>query len=181
MNLSNLHLGEPQTIVLIGFVVIALLIAIAFVIIGINSRKDVEYEQVTQFGYWLRKRWFILLLVVLSLQVGIALAFMPYSVADTPDVNIAIKGYQFNWAIDEPKVKAGSVAEIAVTTADVTHGVGLYDPDGHLLASVQAMPGYTNRFEVKLDKPGRYRIACMEYCGIGHHKMINQLDVGKDW
>jgi cytochrome c oxidase subunit 2 len=64
-----------------------------------------------------------------------------------------------------------------VTSADVNHGFGLYDPDGELLGSVQAMPGYTNHLDLRLDKPGQYLVACLEFCGLGHHEMASQFEV----
>ena len=27
------------------------------------------------------------------------------------------------------------------------------------------------------DEPGTYRILCLEYCGVGHHRMVAQLEV----
>ena len=53
-----------------------------------------------------------------------------------------------------------------VTSIDVNHGFGLYDPDGHLIGSVQAMPGYHNQLDLTLDEPGVYRIRCLELCGL---------------
>ena len=33
------------------------------------------------------------------------------------------------------------------------------------------MPGYVNRLRLRLDKPGRYKVLCMELCGMQHHEM----------
>ena len=43
-----------------------------------------------------------------------------------------------------------------VTSVDVNHGFGVYDPNGRLIGSVQAMPGYTN--ELELDLPPARRV-----------------------
>jgi cytochrome c oxidase subunit II len=64
-----------------------------------------------------------------------------------------------------------------VTSADVNHGFGLYDPGGRLMGSVQAMPGYTNRLALTLEHAGRYTVACLELCGLEHHRMMRQLVV----
>lgn len=170
-------MGGPQSVLIIVFSLIVVIIAAIFVAVALSSRGEVEYERVSKVGYWIRKRWLILLISVAVIQVGISTAFLPYSTSAKPDVVVKVAGYQFNWTIDKPRIPAGSLARFDVTSSDVNHGIGVYDPDGELLASVQAMPGYTNRFELKLTKPGRYVIACLEFCGIGHHKMLSKIEV----
>ncbi len=59
-----------------------------------------------------------------------------------------------------------------VTSADVNHGFGIYDPQGTLLGQVQAMPNYTNHLPFYFSRIGRYTIRCLEYCGIGHPAML---------
>jgi cytochrome c oxidase subunit 2 len=39
------------------------------------------------------------------------------------------------------------------------------------------MPGFTNHLDLRLDKPGSYLIACMEFCGLGHHVMASRFEV----
>jgi cytochrome c oxidase subunit 2 len=65
-----------------------------------------------------------------------------------------------------------------VTSRDVNHGFGVYDPQGHLIAQVQAMPDYVNYLEVTFHQPGRYTVRCLEYCGIGHAMMEKTISVG---
>lgn len=180
MNIPDLSMGGPQVVLLTVFVFITVAIASVFVVIALASRKDEPYEKVTKVGYFLRRYWLILLIVLATVQVSISTVFMPYAKSATPDVVIKVTGYQFNWSIDTPRVKAGSLAQFNVSTSDVNHGIGLYNPSGELLASVQAMPGYTNKFQVKLDQPGKYLVACMEYCGLGHHKMLKNLEVVRE-
>ena len=74
-------------------------------------------------------------------------------------------------------VPAGTLIEFRVTTLDVNHGFSLYAPDGHLVAQTQAMPGYLNRLRVTLDEPGTYTVLCLEFCGMGHHRMRGVIEV----
>ena len=39
------------------------------------------------------------------------------------------------------------------------------------------MPGFTNVIRHTFTTPGTYRIRCLEYCGLGHHAMVSQLNV----
>lgn len=177
MTIPSLSPGAPQTVLLIVFVLIAVILVAIFAAIALNSRKDVPTEEVVKKGYAIRRWWLVALVVLLVTQVAISLAFMPFRTDGSADVVVKVDGYQFNWNIDKPRVPAGSLTQFDVTSSDVTHGIGLYNPAGELLASVQAMPGYTNSFEVALDKPGKYLVACLEYCGLGHHKMLRQIEV----
>ena len=39
------------------------------------------------------------------------------------------------------------------------------------------MPGVTQRFVITFSRPGIYKLRCMEFCGIDHHKMQSELKV----
>jgi cytochrome c oxidase subunit 2 len=39
------------------------------------------------------------------------------------------------------------------------------------------MPGYINQVRYTFTKPGRYRVLCLEYCGLVHHDMTANLRV----
>ena len=66
-----------------------------------------------------------------------------------------------------------------VTAGDVTHGLGVYSPEMRMIGQTQAMPGYSNALELTLDKPGAYRLLCMEYCGLAHHAMVSEITVSE--
>lgn len=179
LSIPNLSMGGRQAVLIAVFLVIALIILGVFITIAVASEGSKTYEQVSKVGYAIRTYWFIILLALAVTQVSIAAAFTPYKTDANPDVVLKVTGYQFNWTFDaEPEpIKAGSLVRFEAATSDVTHGVGVVDPDGKMLASVQAMPGYTNKFDLRLKKPGTYLVACMEYCGIGHHKMLSNFEV----
>lgn len=95
--------------------------------------------------------------------------------AGQPTINVT--GGQWYWRIDNVSVPRGVPVTFNVRTADVTHGFGVADADGRLLFQVQAMPGYVNRVAWTFDKPGTYRVVCLEYCGVAHHAMLTQFTV----
>jgi cytochrome c oxidase subunit 2 len=90
---------------------------------------------------------------------------------------VDVVGRQFSFSVDPDSVPVGSRVRFSVTSADVNHGMGVVDPDGKLVGSVQMMPGYTNRLDMTVTKPGRYRFLCFEYCGLAHHAMEGGLTV----
>jgi cytochrome c oxidase subunit 2 len=53
----------------------------------------------------------------------------------------------------------------------------VYDPEGTMVFQTQAMPGYVNQVRYTFTKAGKYRVLCMEYCGLVHHDMISDIEV----
>jgi cytochrome c oxidase subunit II len=90
---------------------------------------------------------------------------------------VEIGSRQFAWEVNPREVQAGTPLEFRITADDVNHGFGLYDPDDKLVFQVQAVPGKVQKEFDTLTKPGRYRIICLEFCGVGHHVMLGQLTV----
>lgn len=122
-------------------------------------------------------------LVVAMLLFGAAVTYgsldvWPHSIARGGDVQtLNVTGIQWFWEVDTTRIVTGRPVVFNVHTQDVNHGMGVYDADYHLLFQVQAMPGYLNRVQHTFDKPGTYRILCMEFCGIGHQDMIAEFTV----
>jgi len=174
----SLHYGDPRIAIGIVFVVLALLLACAFVVIGIQAGTEVDFQRVYNVAYWLRKRWLALLLVIGVLVVGISLFDLPYASGGSAGRTLVkVTGGQFFWSLAPAQVPAGTRIRFDVTSIDVNHGFGLYDPHGHLIGSVQAMPGYHNKLDLTLSQPGVYRIRCLELCGLNHSTMEGSFTV----
>ena len=168
----HLHYGDPQIAIGVVFAVIALLLASAFVVIGLQAGSDVAAERVHRVGYWLRKRWLAFLVVIGVLVIGISLLDLPYATGGAAGRTVVkVTGGQFFWSLVPDSVPAGTRVRFDTTSVDVNHGFGLYDPHGHLIGSVQAMPGYHNELDLTLSEAGVYRIRCFEYCGLNHSTM----------
>ncbi len=174
----SLHYGDPQIAIGIVFAGLALLLACAFVVIGVQAGSEASEERVHLVGYWLRKRWLALLVVIGVLVVGISLFDLPYATGSaTGRTVVKVIGGQFFWSLQPDKVPVGTRVRFDVTSVDVNHGFGLYDPRGHLVGSVQAMPGYHNELDLTLSEPGVYRIRCLELCGLNHSTMESTFTV----
>ncbi len=168
----GLRYGEPQVAIGAVFAGLAVVLAVLFLAIGVQAGSDVAAERVQRVGYWLRKRWLALLVVVGVCVVGISLTDLPYaSGAAKGRTVVHVKGGQFYWLLSPAQVPAGARVRFDVTSLDVNHGFGLYDPHGHLIGSVQAMPGYHNELDLTLTDPGTYPIRCLELCGLNHSTM----------
>jgi cytochrome c oxidase subunit 2 len=174
----SLHYGDPQIAIGAVFAALALLLAGAFVLIGVQAGSEVSFERVHRVGYWLRKRWLALLLVLGVIVVGISFFDLPYASGGAAGRTVVkVTGGQFFWSLAPNRVPAGAKVRFDVTSIDVNHGFGLYDPHGHLIGSVQAMPGYHNRLDLTLAQAGVYRVRCLELCGLNHATMEGSFTV----
>jgi len=174
----SLHYGHPQIALGAVFAGLALAWCIAFLVIARQGGTDIGYEHVHDVGYWLRNRWLAVLVVLGVLVVGISLFDLPYASGSAAGrTTVKVTGGQFFWSLQPPQVPAGTPVRFDVTAVDVNHGFGLYAPDGHLIGSVQAMPGYHNELDLTLDRAGVYAIRCLEYCGLNHSTMETTFKV----
>lgn len=141
------------------------------------TREPVPYTRVQRLGYRIRGRWLALLALLVPPVVGLGIIASPAVGGSDGRVGIDVVGRQFSFTVEPPSVPVGTRARFTLTSADVNHGMGLVDPSGVLIGSVQMMPGYENRLDVTLSKAGTYRLLCFEYCGLAHHAMQATLTV----
>lgn len=117
--------------------------------------------------------------------VGMAIALAtllpwPHAVPAGPAVvPVHVRASMWAWEVDRTSLPIGAPVVFHVTSADVNHGFGVFDPGGRLLFQTQAMPGWVNKVAWTFTEPGRYRVLCLEYCGLVHHGMTTELEVGR--
>lgn len=163
--------------VLIGFLVIAGVILLVMAAIARTThRPTLEQSQVTLPGYALRRGWLWVLAAVAVVSLGISLPAFPYPTAQEHVRHYTVIAMQYGFQ-SPPVIPLNTPVVFDVTSRDVNHGFGIYDPAGRLYAQVQAMPLYVNHLPVHFRTPGHYTIRCMEYCGIAHAAMQGAFDV----
>lgn len=164
--------------------VMALCIVAVALFVGFRARAEVSGGNAPV--YRVRKYYAAVLIVMLAGVLLLTLsrvAYTDYSSA-TPAVRVSVTGRMWSWTMqrsDAPPgelvLPVGKVIEFEVTAADVNHGFGIYDDDGHIIGQTQAMPRYTNHLRLVFDKPGRYHVVCLEYCGLVHQTMMSEFTV----
>ena len=137
--------------------------------------------------YRVRKYYAVALVAALAGALAFTLPRTPYAAyaALEPAVRVEVTGAMWAWQMKRGGAEtaaslvlpAGKLIEFNVTAADVNHGFGVYDDQGHLLGQTQAMPGYVNDLRMVFDAPGTYHVLCLEYCSVGHHFMFSEFTV----
>ncbi len=172
--------GEFQTLVALLFAGIALALALFFAFAARQAGREIPFERVRDAAYRARPFWLAFLALGFTGVLCASLFFLPYNREAEASASVKVIGGQFYWSMTPETVPAGAEVSFEVTSADVNHGFGVYDPQGELLGSVQAMPGYTNEMVLRLDEPGSYLVSCLEFCGVKHHEMTREFEVTAD-
>lgn len=155
-------------------------VALTFIYVIAHSGKQADPGQVTRKAYAIRRWWFGALLLL-----GAAVAYAtlsPFPVSEqrarsqTAQVVDAV-ARQWSWELSQTRVKAGTPVQFNVSSLDVNHGFAIYGPNDRILTQAQAMPGYTNRLLYTFHEVGKYRVMCLEYCGLAHHAMVAEFEV----
>ncbi|HKH81666.1 MAG TPA: hypothetical protein VKA03_08685 [Methylovirgula sp.] len=157
----------------------------AAVFVGVAAGAQVplaNYGPAIARAYRLRVWLFALAMIVLVGANYRTLGEMPYVSNLTEPSAVAVKrvdatGEQWAWTVTPNTFHVGQTVEFYVTSKDVNHGFGLYDPEMHIVAQTQAMPGFTNVLRYTFTEPGTYQVLCLEYCGLAHHEMKTEINV----
>lgn len=118
-----------------------------------------------------------------SVAVGVVVTIVslrPWPHAATASTVAAVinaTGSMWSWDIDNKDIPAGTAVVFRVTSKDVNHGFAVADAEGVILFQTQGMPGYINQVEYTFSKPGNYQVLCLEYCGLAHHAMRDEIKV----
>lgn len=161
------------------FLVVAGLAIVAMLFLGnYRSHEPLPQEAVTSRGYVLRRYWFWIVLVVAIATFAITIPFFPYPRASAANgvKHFSVVAEQYGFVVSTA-IPLNVPVIFDVTSKDVNHGFGIYDPAGAIVGQVQAMPDYVNHLPMTFTVPGHYTIRCLEYCGIAHASMQAGFDV----
>lgn len=168
-------------------VTLALMIVVmsAFVFVAWNASKGGgEYAPIQAVAYQIRSVFFWTL-VVAGIPITIVTTLdLPFAATRGDftgvDKQVDVTGHQWYWAVSDSSASVGDTVVFNVGAADVTHGLGIYDEQMRMLGQTQAMPSYSNSLKLTFDKPGTYKLMCMEYCGVAHHAMVSEFTVSEN-
>ena len=156
------------------------LVALVFVVVLVHAGRPPLPETAQKKAHAIQLWWFLALLGLGSVMAFRTLRPFPIAAQHVQSRGaqiVSATGHQWAWELSRNRVDAGTPVEFDVTGADVNHGFAIYGPEDRILTQTQAMPGYTNRLLYTFTRPGKYRVMCLEYCGLGHHSMVAEFEV----
>ncbi len=105
------------------------------------------------------------------------------ALSPNPALVVRATAFQWQWRFEYPGsgidvvgtpgrmpqmvIPAGETVRVELFSADVDHA--FYVPQ--FLLKRDAIPGYPNRFDFRVEQPGLYRGECAEFCGLDHAAM----------
>ena len=170
-------MGSTAVLIAIAYglvTVVAVGVAVVIASSTIGSRPAVHPERLAH-----RERtWLFIVIAILLALLFATIWFTPYGRSGTNgDVVVNVDSRQFFWQIRPSRVPANRRIEFRLRSQDVNHGFGIYDARNNFIAQAQVVPGRTQKLVHTFDKPGRYKILCLEFCGFGHAAMQGGLTV----
>ena len=159
--------------------VLVALVALVFIAVISRATMPATADASSRAGRYRQPLFWTLIVVGVAVSYG-TLAQWPHGPdARTTDAPLSVNAVaeQWSWDVDRTQLPLNKPIVFVVTSRDVNHGFGIYDADLKLLTQIQAMPGYINKLHYTFTKPGKYRVLCLEYCGLVHHDMTAELTV----
>lgn len=173
----------PEYIVGYIFLACAVVLGAGFIFTAMAARSGPDdYEPIHRTGYMVRRYWFIGLMVVGLVALGLTIPKMPYPLTAKPAAGtqvtvVKVTGQQWEWVIAPSTLRVGKPVEFKVTSKDVNHDFAIFNSDGQVVAQVQAMPTVTNDLYLTFKNPGTYTVRCLELCGLYHTSMLAEIKV----
>ena len=107
----------------------------------------------------------------------VSTAAMSKSGTDFQETNIMANSWYYDMSNREFEV--GKPVKFSAKSGDTVHGFALYHPSGDVLFTMMLMPGMKNSTSLihTFSEPGTYTVRCLEYCGLQHHEMRDEIVV----
>jgi len=171
--------NEIASIAWAGMGLVAL--GFAYVVSQAGRPSDAAQAQAAYASSNRLRRWLFAGLLIIGIGVSYATLRhfpIPRQHAQLQAAQVVdVVSRQWSWTLSAAQIKADVPIEFRVTSDDVNHGFAVYAPDDRIVVQTQAMPGFTNKILHTFHDPGKYRILCLEYCGLAHHGMLGEFDV----
>lgn len=145
------------------------------------GRGHTEVRQMSRIeGYWLA----FVFVVFVGVNLGslkymptIATAHAASTRTDIQQVDLTARSWSYDMSGRE--VEVGRPVRFSGRSDDTMHSFAVYHPDGRMLFTMMLMPGLSKPTSLvhTFKEPGKYKVRCLEYCGIAHHGMRDELIV----
>ena len=94
-------------------------------------------------------------------------------------VEVKIEAESWSFDISGANVVVGQPVRFSGISVDTMHSFAIYHPNGKVLFTMMLMPGTAGPTSLvhTFTEPGTYTVRCLEYCGIAHHDMNDEIVV----
>ncbi len=127
--------------------------------------------------------WVLLVIGVFVVLNVASIKYMPtVQAAEADEKSLEqVKVTASSWAFDisDREFEVGQSVRFSIKSSDTVHGFAVYHPDGRLIFTTMLIPGLDKATSIvyTFTEPGKYKVRCLEYCGIAHHTMQDELIV----
>lgn len=166
--------GAQITILIAYTVVVVLAVAVtAAVWLSTRNRGPIDAHRLAEF----EKGWLLIVAALLVALLAATIWFTPYGKSTPANAQVVhVDASQFFWKIAPGRVKANRPVAFVTRSSDVNHGFGIYR-GRELVAQIQVVPNASSTLVHTFARTGTYTVLCLEFCGIGHHKMQASFEV----
>lgn len=93
--------------------------------------------------------------------------------------DVEVVGQSWYFDISKTELEVGKPVRFLGKSKDTIHGFAVYHPNGKVLFTMMLMPGLDNPTSLihTFKEPGTYTVRCLEYCGLQHHGMKDEIVV----
>ncbi len=167
------------------FMFIPFFIALLFILTKRSAVKPAP-STVEQGGYARAEWMWIGLVTVIFVGVNLAsIGYMPTvatakaEASGVPITEVSFTAESWSFDIPETKIEVGKPIRFSGKSKDTVHGFAIYHPNGDVLFTMMLMPGLDNPTSLihTFSEPGTYTVRCLEYCGLSHHEMRDEIVV----
>ncbi len=168
-------MNGAATVIAIAYGAVVLIGTLVAIFIAASTRggRALDERQAAER----EKGWLLIAVTILAALLFATIWFVPYGKSGSGGMVVHVTAQQFAWQVQPARLPAHKKIEFLLTSKDVSHGFGVYDPRGHFVVQVQVVPGKTQKLVRTFERPGRYQILCLEFCGFGHHGMVGTFEV----
>lgn len=169
-------MNPTAVFIAVSYAVVTVVGSLVFFVVWRSTTKpgDIDAKKLAH-----RETAWLGIVVAGLLTLLLATIFLtPYGKTAPPGAQqVSVEARQFAFLIDPPTVRAGEPVAFRLTTPDVNHGFGVYTEDDEFVLQAQIVPDGVTEVVHTFDEPGRYKVLCLEYCGLNHHGMLGQFEV----
>jgi len=145
-----------------------------------SGPSDTDAKKITRLEWvWMGVVVVLFLAVnITSIQYIPAISTAKAAAAGGDILNVNVTAASWNYDMSEEELVTGRPIRFTAKSADTVHGFAIYHPNGKVLFTMMLIPGASPSSLIYTFKDaGTYTVRCLEYCGISHHQMRDELVV----